>query len=200
MANLTENQITEIVKGYLKSCGYTLKRIPEGGDKTPDFEVAKQNDEYVAELKSPELLMDDITQLFKFKTTHSKLLAFIRKARKQFVSFDSKHTKPRVLIFTSSHFQLNWKNLTDAMQGGVVVQGGQTSPDFTKTEAFKKAAVEMYDIDLYIWLQLNAELKKAYQLTLLVNDKSAHKATIAKIVSDLHDNKLSSMDNFIVLS
>jgi hypothetical protein len=200
MPNLTENQITNIVEDYLKSCGYSLQRIPEGGDKTPDFEIAKQENEYVAELKSPELLMDDITQLFKFKTTHSKLLTFIRKARKQFISFDSEHKKPRVLIFTSSHFQLNWKSLTDAMQGGVVVQGGQASPDFTKTEAFKKAATEMYDIDLYIWLQLNAEQKKAYQLTILANQKTKHKTLTTKIVEDLHAHKLSTMDNFVVLA
>ncbi len=199
MPSLTETQITKIVDDYLKVCGYSLKRIPEGGNKTPDFEITKQSNEYVAELKSPELIFDEVTQLFKFKTTHSKLLTFIRRARKQFISYDISHVKPRVLIFTSSHPQLNWTNLTDAMQGGVVFQG-QTSPDFRETDAFKKAAPEMYDIDLYIWLQLSPEQKEAYQLTLLANDRSTHKSTIGKIVKDLYTHKLSSMDNFIVLS
>jgi len=118
---LSEDEIKAILRKFLSDHGgYTFTEIPEDTRQTPDNYIEGNNCKYLCEIKSPVLKLDIETGLFKFKTTHRKILDFIHTATKQFESLDAKHELPRVLIFTSINFQLNWKLFTDAVQGGVV--------------------------------------------------------------------------------
>ena len=71
---------------------------------------------------------------------------------------------------------------------------------FTKTAVFKKVLQKIYETDLYIWFQLNAEIRKFYRVTFVINSRSAHEELVNNIVANLRKRQLSSMDNIIYLS
>lgn len=133
---LPEDDIKAIFEKFLADRSYTFTAIPEDTRKTPDNYIDGKRHKYICEIKSPELKLDLETQVYKYKTSHRKILDFIHTAVKQFKSLDSEHHLPRVLVFTSISMQLNWKSFTDAVQGGVVDQKGKLSPDFTKTPVY----------------------------------------------------------------
>jgi hypothetical protein len=199
MADLSEEELLKSYKSYLKARGYKATKIVETASETPDLEVVKSPNTYLNEFKAPELILDPATGLYKFKTTNSKLLRFINKAVNQLESNDPSHEKPWVITCASTHFQLNWKNFSDALQGGVVFDG-RMDPDFTKTAVFQKVLTKVYQADLYIWLQVNANEKRPYQATFILNQRSSYKELVEKMVLDLNSKPLSSMDNIVALS
>ncbi len=133
---LPESEIKSIFQKFLADRSYTFTAIPEDKRKTPDNYIKGHEQKYICEIKSPESKLDLETRVYKFKTSHRKILDFIHTALKQFKSLDSRHHLPRVLVFTSITMQLNWKSFTDAIQGGVIDQQGSRSPDFSKTPVY----------------------------------------------------------------
>jgi len=199
---LPEDTIKLIFKKFLADRDYTFASIPEDKRKTPDNYIEGKKQKYICEIKSPELKLDLETQLYKFKTTHRKILDFIHTAVKQFNSLDSKHSLPRVLVFTSISPQLNWKSFTDAVQGGVIDQQGSSSPDFSKTPVYTSTLPLLSDIDLYIWFQVSGTGDKFHQVSYFINEKSTYSKECKELVNNLSLIKVSSMnmDNIFSLS
>lgn len=197
---LGENKIKAILTKFLLDRGYTFPPIPEDTRQTPDNYIEDDGSKYVCEVKSPVLKLDLETRVYKFKTTHRKILDFIHTATKQFQSLDAEHNLPRVLVFTSITPQLNWKSFTDAIQGGVIDQEGNRSPDFSKTPVYTSTLPLLSSVDLYIWFQVSGTGDKFYQVSYFVNERSAHRTDCMALVGKLSQTKLSSMDNMISLT
>lgn len=197
MTTRAEEILTEPYFEYLKIRGYDAEKIPETTTETPDFKVSKGSHVFLNEFKAPELIMDPVTHLFKFKTTISKLLRTIHKAVNQLEAHDPGHKSPWIVTFTSSHFQLNWKSFVDSLQGAVVFNG-QTAADFRQTAVFRNVKDDIMKADLYIWLQVNAD-NKFCQATLIQTDTTKYKNLIGQMTVDLSNKKVSYMDNIFLL-
>ncbi len=191
---LPEGEIKAIFKKFLEDRDCTFTAIPEDKRKTPDNYIEGNKLKYICEIKSPELKLDLETQLYKFKTTHRKILGFIHTAVKQFESLDSKHHLPRVLVFTSITPQLNWKSFTDAIQGGVIDQKGSRSPDFSKTPVYTSTLPLLSDVDLFTWFQVSGAGDKFYQVSYFINEKSTQSKACLELVNNLSRIKVSSMN------
>jgi len=196
---LPEDEIKSLFTKFLTDRGYTFTAIPEDTRPTPDNYIEGKKHKYLCEVKSPVLKLDLGTQVYKFKTTHRKILDFIHTAVKQFQSLDSSHSLPRVLVFTSINTLLSWKSFTDAIQGGVIDQKGNRSPDFSKTPVYTSTLPLLSDVDLYIWLQVSGTGDKFYQASYFINEKSTHSKECLELVNNLSRTKLSSMDNLFSL-
>jgi hypothetical protein len=198
---LPEDDIKAIFENFLADRSYTFTAIPEDTRKTPDNYIEGKRHKYICEIKSPELKLDLETQVYKYKTSHRKILDFIHTAVKQFKSLDSEHQLPRVLVFTSISMQLNWKSFTDAVQGGVVDQKGKLSPDFTKTPVYTSTMPLLGDVDLYIWFQVSEAGDKFYQVSYFINENSKYAQECVELVKNLSLIKVSNMgmDNVIAL-
>jgi hypothetical protein len=194
--SIKESAVIDVLMNFLKERDYKYIPIKEGVAKTPEGYIRGFNRKYLCEVKSPILKFDHNTSPFgyKFKTTHRKVLDFIHTATKQFKSHDKKHEFPHILIFTSSHPQLNWKSFTDAIQGGVIDQKGNRSPDFSNTPVYTSTLPLLSGIDLYIWFQVSETGDKFYQVSYFINEKSTHKDKCSALVSNLWSIKLSSFD------
>lgn len=190
---LSEDNVKKILNDFLAERSYRLTAIPEITTKTPDSYIEGHSEKYLCEIKSPELLLDIETQLYKFKTTHRKILDFIHTAVKQFDALSPSHDLPRVLVFTSVSPQLNWKSFTDAIQGGVVDQQGKVLPDFSMTPVYKNSLPLLADIDLYVWYQIGSDT--VHQASYFLNDNSKYLDTCKALISNLSQPKASSMDN-----
>lgn len=108
----TDQQSEKLVERYLTEHKYfpkriNIKKLPEGV-RTPDFKVYEADVlKFYCEVKNPLLLANDLTQMFHWTTSVSKIRRFIhKKAVPQFKDIDSNHSYPWILFFTSGHFQL----------------------------------------------------------------------------------------------
>lgn len=194
---ISESEVKVILTEHLDARKYEFTHIPEETLKTPDGLIKGFAREYVCELKSPVLNLDVATQLYKFKTTHRKILDFIHTATKQFETFDPKREIPRVMIFTSIHPQLNWKSFLDAIQGGITNQDGSMLSDHSKTEFYQSTLPLLSGIDLYVWYQVSGNKDKFYQASYFLNEESLHLEDCKELVTNLSNPKISSMDNLL---
>jgi hypothetical protein len=192
MTAIPHDEMLSMYATYLEERGYKAVKIPETTTRTPDLEVSGHEHSYLNELKAPDFLVDPTLGLYKFTTTNSKLLQFIHTALKQFQSYDPSHARPWVITFASTNFQLHWRTLFDAMQGGSLAEG-KTLADWTRTTVFTRWTEDRYVADLYIWLQVNET--QPYQASYLTNDLSLHRPLIDAFVADLRGTPLSSADN-----
>ncbi|NDD84383.1 hypothetical protein EBZ38_08955 [bacterium] len=190
---LPESAIKNLFKKYLEDRDYDFTPIPEDIRPTPDNYIEGKDRKYICEIKSPELKLDLETQVYKYKTTHRKILDFIHTAVKQFNSLNTTHDIPRVLVFTSISMQLNWKSFTDAIQGGVIDQKGARSPDLSKTQVYTNTLPLLSEVDLYIWLQVSKSGDKFYQASYIINEKSKHIDDCMELVRNLSKIKVSNM-------
>ncbi len=188
--DISEAEIKTMLSDFMTKRDYTVTPIAEGANKTPDCYIEKGRSKYLGEIKSPVLNFDIKTQLYKFKTSHTKILDHIHKAVKQFTEQDPNHELPWVLIFTSSHPQLNWSTFTGALQGGVINQKGERNPDFSKTDAYASTVPLIGHVDAFIWLQANGKSRKFHQASYVLNYSSLHKVKIDKLINDLSSIKL----------
>lgn len=196
---LPEDEIKDIIKTFLVDRGYTLAQIPEQDHKTPDCYIENEDHKYLSEIKSPVLGFDTESGVYKFKTTHRKILNFIHTAVKQFEELDSGHRIPRVLVYASVHPQLNRHSFMDALQGGVVGQGGSKSPDFSKTPTYTSTLPLLPEVDMYVWFQVSNTHKNLYQVTYFINEDSTHVSESLDLAKTLSRNRLSSMDGTVLL-
>jgi hypothetical protein len=190
MARTAHDQLLGVYIEYLSARGYTATKIREGSTKTPDLEVTGRDNVYLNEFKSPELLLDPTLGLYKFATTNSKLLQFIRTAIKQFTAFDPAHNKPWVMTFTSRHMQLNWHSLFEAMQGGSIIDG-KVIANWTNTETFRRWQGCRYVVDLYVWLQVSDA--GPIEASFFTNDRTPHRTLIDSFVGELRVQPLSAV-------
>lgn len=190
--DIAETDIKNMLHDFMSERGYAVTYIEEAAEKTPDCLIEKDGSKYLGEIKSPLLNINIDSQLYKFKTSHTKILDHIHKAIKQFAEYDNKHALPWVLIFTSSHFQLSWKTFTDALQGGVIDQKGRRLPDFSKSKAYQSTVPLICQTDAFIWLQASGKTKKFHQASYLINSSSTHLSESEKLINDLASIQLSN--------
>lgn len=193
MSQITEEEFSEIVELYFIDRIFTISKISEYKKiKTPDYNIARipRKLTYLGELKAPELHLNQNTNLYMHLTKIRKLRqSFIKKAAEQFESIDESRIKPRLLIFTSSHFQFHGKNLLEAIHGFI-----PGLADFRKDKIVEETQVYINKIDLFIWLQINPETKKPYQATYIINSTSKFMLEISNITKELNAKPLSTMD------
>lgn len=196
-----EEDIIAALTKFLGERNYKYTPIKAKETKTPEGYIDNDSNRYLCEVKSPELKFDHTATPFgyKFATTHRKILDYIHTAIKQLNSQDAMHELPHILIYTSAHPQLHWKSFTDAVQGGVVDQKGNRSPDFSKTQIYKSTQPLLLNIDLYIWLQISVSSKKFYQVSYFINGKSIYFNDCMELIDNLSNIKLSSMDKITSL-
>lgn len=192
---MTEKDILSLVNEFLTVQDFFCRRIdtnilPEG-KKAPDFEVLRDNDfSFLAEVKTPIHQTNPTTNMFHWTTMHSKIRGCIHKAHKQFESWDDTHRAPRVVIFTSQHFQLHWKNMLDNIRG--YVSGGDTMIRDLRTQRYiTETDDEIRTMDVILWMQIS-EAGRLYQLTPFLNANSMHLDRIRQIAKFLrpHDTSI----------
>lgn len=201
-ASVKETDVIAALVQFLKERGYTYTPIKVSSAKTPDGYIDGLGKKYLCEVKSPELKYDHAAAPFgyKFATSHRKILDFIHKAIKQFESQDTKHELPHILIYTSAHPLLHWKSFLDAIQGGVIDQKGNWSPDLSSTPIYKSTLPLIMDIDLYVWFQIGTTNKSFNQASFFINQTSKYKDECIELIGTLSTTKVSSMDNIIWLT
>lgn len=190
--DIAESDTKNMFRDFMSERGYTVTYIDEGTDKTPDCMIEKSGSKFIGEIKSPVLNIDIDSQLYKFKTSHSKILDHIHKAVKQFSEHDNEHALPWVLIFTSSHFQLSWKTFTDTLHGGVIDRNGRRLPDFSNTKVYQSTVPLIRQVDAFIWLQANGKTQKFHQASYIINSSSAYSSKTEKFINDMSSVWLSN--------
>lgn len=193
--DISEADIKAMINGFMQNRDYLAIPIAEGAEKTPDFYVEKNDSIYLVEVKSPILNFNIQKQLYMFKTSHTKILGHIHTAIKQFKEQDRNHELPWVLLFTSSHAQLNWSTFVDVLQGTPVDEARRSAPAYTSTVPL------IEQIDGFIWLQASGVTKKFHQASYLVNTSSAHRRKVEKLIRDMSAIRLAGgMDNNLKVS
>jgi hypothetical protein len=94
---VSSRRIVSAYEIYLSERGIHCTKIPEALTKTPDYELVCDERRYLNELKSPSLNLDPITGMYRFSTTHSKILKNIHDSIGQFNSFDPDHDLPWIV-------------------------------------------------------------------------------------------------------
>ena len=179
---LTENEALEIVSSYFSNHGFVPNRIETtelpNGQKAPDFFAHKKNYQFLCEVKSPALILDKTTGLYKWDTTFNKIRSHIHKAAKQFKSYDPQGKYPRVLVFTSNHPQLNWTSMVHNILGAVKFKD-QGIRDYNDKNYVKDTKADLEYIGIFIWMQINyVDRKKIVELSFYVH---------VRIARDTHD-------------
>ena len=197
-ASVKEPEVIKALNDFLIERGYKYSHIDEGSKKTPDGYIDGFDKRYLCEVKSPELKFDNSAGVYKFTSSHRQILSPIHTAKKQFDTQDPNHEFPHILIYTSAHFQLNWKSFTDAIQGGVMDQTGKKLPNLTNTHIYQATKNMISEIDGYIWIQVGSN-KQFHQASYFVNKSSTHMSSVQELFNNLHKKKLSNLglDNFI---
>lgn len=196
-----EDDILVALKKFLidRKCEY--EAIPTGSSKTPDGFILRNGNKYLCEIKSPLLKFDHAANPFgyKFTTVHRKILNAIHRAKKQFDDQDPEHKFPHILIYTSAHFQLCWKNFLDAISGVVInPKDGNFLVDLHNTDAYQATKDLMYIIDGYVWFQVNNS-NQFYQVSYFLNERSVYRNMTQELFNNLYKNQFSNMDNFIII-
>lgn len=198
---VSENDALLALKAFLLDRKYDYTPILTSSSQTPEGFIQRNGTKYLCEVKSPLLKFDHKAGSFgyKFTTTHRKILDFIHKAKNQFDAYDPEHKFPHILIYTSAHIQLCWKNFFDAVKGGVENhQDKILQPDLRNTIIFQATKELISEIDGYVWFQINAS-KHFYQGSYFLNQRSVFFSMTQELFKNLYKIKLSDMDNFIVL-
>lgn len=191
--HLNESDFRLVTETYFRERNFIISKIPElRKAKTPDYEITRVPHllTYLAELKAPELHLNLNTGMYMHLTKIRKLRQFTQKALAQFESADKVHSKPRIMIFTSSYFQFHGKNLMEALLGYI-----DKTADFRDDKIVKETQSYIKKVDLFIWLQVSPKSKLAYQATLIKNLDSKFKTSIESITLELRRMPLSSMDH-----
>lgn len=162
-----------IVSRYLTSHGYIPNKIETKqlgtGIKSPDFKVYEGEEfRFYCEVKNPLLLVNDITKMFHWTTSISKIRRFIHRAVEQFHDVDHDHLFPWIIVFTSAHFQLNWTNFNDAYLG-CVARNGKIISDLRQEKYVVNYNKDVNAIDGYIWCQINPLDKRIIQFVPYIN-------------------------------
>lgn len=198
---IKEDDIHSILGSFFSARGCEYSQIPTSSSKTPDSFIASGNEKYICEVKSPKLRFDHEASPFgyKHKTVQRQILNPIHNAKKQFDDQDKDHEFPHILIFTSAHFQLCWKNFMDAINGGLANSNdGNLLVDLRKTEVYLSTKDLVRTIDGFIWFQVN-DKKQFYQASYFLNKQSEHNSSTKKLFHHLYNQRISEMDNYFII-
>lgn len=135
----------ENVKKYLKDFELEAKKIAEGEEKTPDFEVFHQN-ERVFFCEEKTLDYDDF-EGSKNDPTYNSISTHIHKANKQFKSVNPNHKIPNVLAFTNLDTIKDIHDLFITITGNALLEGG----GFLKIRKVGRISKDLDQIDLFLW-------------------------------------------------
>ncbi len=167
---MTDKNIIKIVRNYLLNKNFKPNRLKLKNESKPDFEVEYKNGGFFyCEVKSPILKLDKDLNCYKHSTTHSKLNDLLHKAVKQFKKVNLKHIVPKIIIWTSNNFQLNWSNFFDSYKGYISINGHDILRDFRKARFYNKVRDDWVYVDCHIWLQLNRN-NEIYEEKLFMNN------------------------------
>ena len=172
---MIESQILLSVNTYLSNRGYKVVRLNpknlQSNIKCPDFEVFfKEKRNFYCEVKSPLLLINEVTKMFHWTTSVTKLRDLIHKAVSQFSDQDPQHKFPWVLVFTSDHMQLNWSNMTHAI-AGKIYYGEKLITDLNHLRRVKETVKDVDQIDLFVWMQMSEDAE-IYQIRIMIQPKT----------------------------
>ncbi len=194
----TDVQAEELINDYLIRHNFTTTRFNTkklGGLKSPDFKVYLNKELYFyCEVKNPMLLVNDITKMFHWTTSISKIRRFIHKAVQQLNDVDNHHNFPWIIIFTSSHFQLNWSNFSDSYLG-YVARNGKMIRDLRHEKYVSNTNRDVNTVDAYIWCQVNSKNKIIYQLVPFINAGSRLKVKVEKIITKLKPSQSENISD-----
>lgn len=205
----TDKKAELIIEDYLNKHKFQPRRINtkklKSGIKSPDFCVEENRTTvFYCEVKNPMLLVNEETKMFHWTTSVSKIRRFIKRAGEQFNDTDRDHSKPWVIAFTSANFQFCWINFIDAYIGKVI-RGKQLIADLSKEKYVLNSQEDINLIDAFIWCQVNADDKKIYQLTMIINKNSNFEKELKEILKKLkpsEQEKITDMnikkDNYII--
>ncbi|RHX83915.1 hypothetical protein [Leptospira stimsonii] len=151
------NKYEKIVEKYLISFDLEVEKIEENhypNQRVPDFRVSSKDGKlFFVEVKSPELLLNQESGGYSFRTTENKLFRIVYDSIAQFKTFNSLHMVPNVLIITSSDFQLNFSNFWQSINGSMSVQGEEVY-NIRSRKDFQVMRNNLKNIDLIIWHQI----------------------------------------------
>lgn len=136
-----------IVKSYLESLGFEVKRIKESVIKTPDFEVYN-NGELIFYCEEKTLDKDDF-EGSKPAPTYNSISSHVHKATKQFRSVNAERKYPNVLAF------VNFDEMNDAHDLFITLIGYALLEDGNglKIRRVGRISNDLDQIDLYLWFQ-----------------------------------------------
>jgi hypothetical protein len=186
---LKEYEARLIVKNYFLDRGFSIldidPRALPPGKKPPDFIIKKDDDiKGYCEVKTPANIINPITNLYQWDTAFYKLRKFSHKARKQFDDYDPSHTKPWIIVFTSNHPQLNWKNFFNTLMGAVIFNG-KILRDFRNMDFTLKTNKDLLSIDLILWFQINyIDRRNICQTRYFVNKEGRFTNEIKSLLND----------------
>jgi hypothetical protein len=185
---LTEKEALVAVISHFTECKLNPDRIDhknnKQGEESPDLIIKKDGvNLLLCEVKTPGHYIDPVLRMYLWKNVYGRLRDRLRKARKQFESYDPKHQLPRVVVFTSNHPQLNYTHCRSNIIGAMVV-GNKILQDFRNLPEFKYAEKNIRNVDMILWCQVNRMNKVIFETEHFINGKSKYLETI-KQISDI---------------
>ncbi|MGG1614575.1 hypothetical protein [Paenibacillus sp. FSL K6-2441] len=135
----------EIVKRFLESLGFEVKKIPESDVKTPDYEVYLDG-ELVFYCEEKTLEYDDFLGV-KDDPTYNSISSHVHKAVKQFKSINPNRTIPNVIAFVNFDTLKNVHDLFITLTGHALLDNGQ----YMKIHRVDRVGNDLDQVDLYLW-------------------------------------------------
>jgi hypothetical protein len=146
----------DIVKNYLEGLGFEVRKILEGDEKTPDFEVFfKDKLIFYCEEKT----VDD----FDFEgerndPTYDSMSARIRKAVKQLKSINPSREVPNVLALVNMDESKNAHDLIITLTGRAPLDNGE----YLSIHKVGRLRKDLGEIDLYLWFEKGELVSKVW--------------------------------------
>ncbi len=160
---LAENEIKSLFSTIELSC----EKIPKSNFKTPDFKVYKENRQVaLCEVKAVEYCSflnqanKNNSQAFIFggkDSTFNRLSDDMKKAAKQFKSYDPNHQFPRILTFVNYETSCDIEDFESTYTGNFYATDGSIHPIYKKISEGRISDLKK-EIDVYIWLNRPSEL------------------------------------------
>lgn len=101
---------------------------------------------------------------YNWATSYNRIRSAVKKASEQFISYDPSFQKARVLVISSTHFQLNFKHF-ESYRDKAVIYGNEMIRDFNQKGSSRIQQEYLNNIDLVLWLQVNnIDRKTIYQI------------------------------------
>lgn len=142
------------------------------GQESPDFEIILTGTRIAyAEIKTVEHRLDEKSGMFLWTTLFNKLKDRSRKAANQ-LKYNSDEDLPKIAVFVSNNFQLNWFKFAHFLQGAVGGNGTIIRDFRGNTGSIEDTKRKLQQIDGFIWVQVSPEEVTPYQVTFFINQKS----------------------------
>lgn len=148
-------------ENLFSTIGLNCKKIPESNSKTPDFKIYKEKEQIaLCEVKAIEYgsflnqANPSNSPFFIFggkDSTFNRLSDDIKKAAKQFKSYDPNHQLPRILVFVNYETSCDIEDFLSVYTGNFHATDGSMHPIYKKISEGRIKELKK-EIDVYIWL------------------------------------------------